>query len=130
MDVGDGHTASGRSVSHVYAAARVYNVTLVVIDAGVLVGQVTHGVVVGPPLCVVPNVKGKAPRAARRAILAAHCTVRDGKDATAADAQAAETQEVGAARPAAVAARSTVRPNGWRVALRLVYFASRGERAM
>ena len=72
---GDGAHASGRSPAHAYAKPGRYRVTLKVTDSSGQASTVVHIVTVARAhACVVPNLKGLTPAAARRALSAAHCS--------------------------------------------------------
>jgi PASTA domain-containing protein/PKD domain-containing protein len=76
---GDGAAASGPSVSHAYAAAGTYSVTISQADAFGNASAATRSIAVTPPPpppppnCVVPKVVGKTLRKAKSALKARHC---------------------------------------------------------
>ena len=71
---GDGATSTAQSPTHAYTKAGKYRVTLTVTDDFGAVGTTSKMLTVAKPIaCVVPKLKGKTLRAAKRALKKAHC---------------------------------------------------------
>jgi len=113
---GDGTSAHGRRVAHVYARAGSYTVRVTQADVLGNPTTVARRIVIAEP-CVVPRVVGMTLAAARAAIARSHC--RTGK-VTRARSTTVRTGSVLSQRPKA----GTLLPNGGRVNL----VVSRGRR--